>query len=135
MGVQQRGAISRLVSAVGEELASAIEPAAEVVQVAAQISITTGAVSGSGHIASAPGDPPNNDTGLLANSIVVHRTGKLSAQVVSEAPYSAKLEYGTSKMAERPYMRPAAIQSKDEIKDIFTAAVARGARRAARGMG
>ena len=59
------------------------------------------------HTASAPGQPPMSDTGRLANSITFDRQGKLTAVVGSALNYAPWLEYGTSRMAARPFFRPA----------------------------
>lgn len=47
------------------------------------------------------------DTGFLRSNIVVNIARKLTKTVRSMAEYSSYLEFGTSKMAARPYMRPA----------------------------
>lgn len=60
------------------------------------------------HKSSAPGQPPANDTGFLANRIIVGEVNKKLVELRSLAPYSADLEYGTYKMAARPFLRPAA---------------------------
>lgn len=80
---------------------------ADMIKAEAQHSITRGSVSGKSHVASNPGEPPNNNTGTLKNHIVAKRSGRVEAEVRSEAPYAAALEFGTSKMAARPYIRPA----------------------------
>jgi hypothetical protein len=74
----------------------------------ASLLITTGA-SSSPHIASAPGEPPNEEFGVLARNIEATSTGPLKAETSSNAPYAAALEFGTQSgnLAERPYMRPA----------------------------
>lgn len=60
------------------------------------------------HTASAPGEAPASDTGNLAKGIRVKiDKDKAVAQVISHAPYSAHLEFGTSRMAARPFMGPA----------------------------
>lgn len=61
------------------------------------------------HRASAPGEPPASDTGRLLSSIG-HRIrveDTLVAQVFADARYATYLELGTSKMAPRPFLRPA----------------------------
>jgi HK97 gp10 family phage protein len=58
------------------------------------------------HRASAPGESPATDTGALARSIVANVSGK-TAEVVAAIEYAAPLEFGTSKMAARPFMVPA----------------------------
>ena len=47
------------------------------------------------------------ETGALRGSIASAAQG-LSAAVTAAAPYAAIVEYGTSRMAPRPYMYPAA---------------------------
>lgn len=74
----------------------------------AAISITTGAVSGKNHVASSPYEAPNADTHVLDRSVHAERTGPLTAESVADAPYAARLEFGDSKVIERPFMRPAA---------------------------
>lgn len=80
----------------------------------AQISISTGAVSGKNHTPSAPGEAPNNDTGVLAGNIEAVAVGPLKAETTSNAPYAAAQEFGNSDgtMPERPYMRPAAAKNR-----------------------
>jgi hypothetical protein len=55
---------------------------------------------------SAPWTPPHRRTGTLSGSIryYVDRTG-LVLHVVAGAPYSSFLEFGTSRMAPRPFLR------------------------------
>jgi HK97 gp10 family phage protein len=55
-------------------------------------------------------------TGRLREGIVVEAAG-LSASVVSTAPYSDYQEYGTSKMAPNPFMRPAADLAPGPLAD------------------
>ncbi|WP_426163096.1 HK97-gp10 family putative phage morphogenesis protein [Sandarakinorhabdus sp. DWP1-3-1] len=95
----------------------------------AQISITRGSISGKNHVPSAPGDAPNNDTGVLANNIETVQTGPLKVTVSSNAPYSIELENGTSKMAARPFMRPAAIRNRDAVTELVRRAVNKALRR------
>ena len=59
------------------------------------------------HQASAPGEAPATDTGRLMGSIYFDREGPLTATVGSKLAYAEWLEYGTSRMAPRPYFRPA----------------------------
>lgn len=102
---------------------SALFAGGQAIQVEAQISITNGAVSGKGHVPSRPGEPPNQDTGVLANNIETVLVAPLRVEVSSNAPYAAALEYGTSKMAERPYMRPAVAKKRKEVVDLVRRAV------------
>ena len=59
------------------------------------------------HRASADGDPPATDTGRLKNSIEFDKIGDLTATVGSKLAYATWLEYGTMRMAARPFFRPA----------------------------
>lgn len=90
------------------EVGKALYAAGDLIKVDAQISITSGAVSGKNHVPSAPGDAPNADTHLLADNIEVVQPAPLRIEVSSNAPYSGALEFGTSKMEARPFMGPAA---------------------------
>lgn len=111
-----------------QQVGAALFVGGQRLQVAAQLSITQGAVSGKGHVPSAPGEPPKNDTGLLANSIETVQVVPLKVEVSSNAPYSRALEYGTSKMAERPFMRPALKKTQPEVQQLIKRAVAKVAR-------
>jgi len=91
----------------------------------AALSITRGAVSGKNHVASKPGEPPNADTHLLDRSIEAALTGPVSAESSANAPYAAALEFGTSRMAERPYMRPATQKVRKEVDQLAREGVRR----------
>lgn len=133
MGVKRVGSVSAGFKRLTPEMKAALSPAvyavADMIKTDAQVSITTGAVSGKNHVPSAPGTPPNQDTGALANSIEVERVNDLTARVVANAPYAAIQELGGSTGAatlpERPYMRPAAAKNRESGKRLMEAAVAR----------
>lgn len=91
----------------------------------AALSITEGAVSGKNHVASSPGEAPNSDTHVLDRSIHVEKTGQLTAQSVADAPYATKLEFGDDRVAERPFMRPAATKIKKAVDKLAKAGVRR----------
>jgi phage gpG-like protein len=61
----------------------------------------TGRIYGT-HQASAPGEPPANDTGELAASITVESDGE-TVTLAARAPYAPTLEYGGAKIAPRPF--------------------------------
>lgn len=92
------------------------------IELDAELSITAGSVSGKDHVPSAPGEPPNADTRLLDTSIDTTFAGENEVHVTSRAPYSAALEFGTSKMEERPFMRPAVEKNRGraarELADV-----------------
>jgi HK97 gp10 family phage protein len=107
---------------------AAIYAAADIIRTEAALSIVHGAVQGKGHIPSRPGEPPNRDTGQLDTSIVTAKTGELKAEVSANTPYAVALEFGTSKMAERPYMRPATEKHRQAAAELVQKAVNRAAK-------
>ena len=100
------------------EVGKALFAAGELIAVEAQISITAGAVSGKKHVASAPGQAPNQDSGTLAGNIETNQVAPLVVEVSSNAPYAAPLEFGTSKMEARPYMAPARDAKRREVEQL-----------------
>jgi hypothetical protein len=73
------------------------------------------------HQASAPGEAPAVDTGNLKCSIDTEMTSKTTAVVAVGAEYGAHLEYGTRKMAMRPYLRPAVERKARAFVDAMRA--------------
>lgn len=59
------------------------------------------------HRASAPGDPPAVDLGQLRGSIDMERLGYAKARVGTATVYAPALEGGTTRIAPRPFFRPA----------------------------
>lgn len=119
---QQR--LERLSSPRGQQLINqALFVAGSEIEIEAERSITAGSISGRGHIPSAPGQPPNADTRRLDSNIVTTVVGQGVVEVTSHAPYSAALEYGTSRMAERPFMRPAMAKKRGRAVQIIEQAV------------
>ena len=110
---QLREALGRYrASAMVGAIVAALYEGADMIRSEAHRSISAGSVSGKGHKPSAPGEAPNRDTGTLQAHIEVSMPeppseGTIVARVTSSAPYAAALEFGTSKMAARPYLRPA----------------------------
>jgi hypothetical protein len=92
----------------------AVFASAQDLAVDASLSITKGSVSGKGHVASDPGEPPNADTQVLSRNIEAVSTGPLKAETSSNAPCAAAQEFGSEKqnLPERPYMRPAATRER-----------------------
>ena len=59
------------------------------------------------HQSSAPGEPPKSDTGVLVQNITMEKEG--SGYTVGSrkgAPHGFWLEFGTSKMLARPWLKP-----------------------------
>lgn len=128
--------IDRLKRLQGREgvklVGDALFVAGEAIQTEAQRLISTGSVSGKGHVPSKPGEPPMGDTGTLASNIETTQPGPLHVRVTSKAPYASPLEFGTSKMAERPYMRPARDNKRREVVDMVQKAVSVAVKRSGR---
>jgi HK97 gp10 family phage protein len=76
---------------------------------------------GTAHRASAPGEAPASDLGDLVRGIQAPRAvpGELAVDIASSSAHAALLEFGTSRMAARPYMRPAAALAEDDIADAI----------------
>lgn len=70
---------------------------------------------------SAPGDPPNADTGRLIQSIKVEKDG-LAYLVGTNLKYGAWLEFGTKDMAPRPWLSVAVRIISKDIKKFYEAA-------------
>ena len=109
----------RVVHRVGQALFAG----GEMIRAEAAHLITENAVSGKNHVPSLPGHPPNEDTGHLRINIETTQTGPLRVEVSSNARYAVALEAGTSKMAARPYMRPATQRRKKDVVDLVQRAV------------
>lgn len=77
------------------------------------------------HTASKAGSPPNTDTGELASNILITQTASGKdpvAVIISRAPYSMALEYGTRNMEARPFMsRALDLNSAKIVKLVRTA--------------
>lgn len=76
---------------------------------------------GNQRMSSAPGEPPASaigndlDKSVYSKPISRKNANPAIAEFGSTSPYAMSLEYGTEKMAPRPFMRPAAekLRSKD----------------------
>lgn len=124
----------RLARGIVLELGRDMEAIGEVIADEAQGLIMTGSSSGRKtkkhiHVASQPGEPPNNDTGGLHGNIEVNQVAPLKVEVSSNAQYAKALEFGTSKMAARPYFQPARQATKAEVRQLAAKAVNRAIRK------
>lgn len=113
-------------------LGQALFAGAESIAVEAQISMTRGSVSGKAHVPSRPGEPPRADTHHLADSIEISGSGagtdQLRAEVSAFAEYAAFLEFGTSRVLPRPFMKPAAKKMRPKVKALIERAIEAAAR-------
>lgn len=71
------------------------------------------------HRASAPGEAPAMDTGALASSIQVAPERGSTYVVFTNQEYAAHLEFGTVKMAPRPFFGPAASRALPGFVDAI----------------
>lgn len=105
---------SLVIPAIGEEL----EAGAQAIVEDAVFSIRDGAISGSGHVASLPGEAPNADTHDLDQSIhvgeLIETTGTIRTAAIASSDH-AWIERGGSNMEPRPYMEPAAERQRPDI--------------------
>lgn len=113
----------------GRNIGKAVYWGADQIRVEARRLVTEGSVSGKNHVPSLPGEPPKSDTLTLANGMIARQTGPISAQYASTAPYSAYLQWGTSKMAARPYADVAARNKQKAIAQKIGVVVSDAVRR------
>ena len=74
------------------------------------------------HTVSAPNNPPNTDTGRLVNSVAVEVQND-DVYVGSGLEYAPHLEFGTTKMTQRPWLNPALEQNRRRISKLITDAM------------
>jgi HK97 gp10 family phage protein len=118
---EQLARLNRLGDVAGNEVRKEVQRLANGIALTAKKSIAAHQSSGRvyekenpkrTHTASKPNNPPNQDTGELGRSIVViELDGGLGAYVGVPAgamgDRAFKLEYGSGRVAQRPFMRPA----------------------------
>jgi len=88
---------------------------------------------GVSHTASAPGEYPNTDTGAMVASMGWRSTSALSSIFYAGVVYAKYLEFGTSRMAARPFMRPTLRALRSEIRGRVDQAIRAAMRVAANG--
>lgn len=83
------------------------------------------------HHPSAPGNPPAPDTGNLRNSINYeiqkdeYKVTGIVGTTQKNPPYGQFLEYGTLKMAPRPWLRPAMRKNNEFIRKSISETIKR----------
>lgn len=109
---------------VTSKIMDAVVEGAELIKEEAVNSILDGAISGPGHVASLPGEPPNADTHELDQSARVEKNeSRLSAKVTFDSEKAVPLEFGTATVEERPFLRPASQKKRPEARRLVAAAV------------
>ena len=126
--------IEALKSKAEAETARAVRATAQAIRNDAIISVKSHLSAGNvytrgtvKHVASKPGSPPNQDRGTLTRNIRVTMNDDLTADISSNAPYSAALEFGTSNMAARRFMTPAVEGQRVKHKERLQKAIMRAA--------
>ena len=73
------------------------------------------------HTASTAGNPPNSDTGTLVKNIRVEKIkGGYDVGSRKGAPWGLWLEFGTSKVAARPWLTPAYQKAIKHVTNLFS---------------
>lgn len=116
--------INKFESSINE----AVEKAASDLEKELKKSILTGEKSGelynSGnklHRSSAPGQAPANDSGKLANSIGHKKIKDNEFDVTIKSNYAIILEFGTSRMQARPFIRPGIEKVRKRLSSAINA--------------
>ena len=130
-------AMAGVKQAVADELTKAVYAGAQKVVTEAKKSVLDGNKSGRvykrrsvTHRTSAPGEAPASDTGRLVNSLHAEAGNPGEALAIaggSSVKYATTLEFGTSKMAARPFMVPALEKSRPWISERLNEAVRKAA--------
>ncbi|MEH3121172.1 MAG: HK97 gp10 family phage protein [Sphingomonas phyllosphaerae] len=108
-------------------LGSALTDGAQGIAEDAAFSIRDGAISGAGHVPSLSGQPPNADTHDLDQSIhvgdLIETPDRVQTSVIADSDHALYMELGTTRIEERPFMRPAVTKNRagvlDRLRDTF----------------
>lgn len=109
---------------VNTNLGKAIKSACLIVEREAKVSMSPNGPS-------SPGEPPAVDTGRLRASITHRLEGggrdtRTKGYVGTNVEYAPYLEFGTSRMAARPFLTPALEKHREEIKRLIGDSVSTG---------
>ena len=118
-------ALRRRIPALPSAAQAAVTPGFEALAEAAADELRAGLGAGPGP--SAPGSAPDDPSGRLAASVSAAFSDGGSAVTVA-APEAVFLEYGTVRMAARPFLRPAAARAGARSLAILKAAFRAGLR-------
>ena len=90
-------------------------------------------IAGELHQRSAPGEPPKTESGHLAKNIFFGLDeDKLGGEVGARVKYGRLLEFGTSRMAARPWLQPTFDRLKPKISARIAKAINQANRKATR---
>lgn len=79
------------------------------------------------HTASAPGQAPATDTGVLASSVYFTQSAKYEATIGSRLAYAAYLEFGTTRIKPRPSWTPAVEAATPKLQKRIEDAIRKAA--------
>lgn len=135
-----RRKLADLPAAARKEIVLALDESAASLQKEAKTGIETGKRSGriyrragESHQASAPGEFPKSWTGYLVQSIFKRvLSSSLEAQVGTYLDYGKFLEFGTSRMQARPWLRPSFLKVAPAVRDRMYLALGNAVRQVAR---
>lgn len=83
------------------------------------------------HQASAPGQAPANDRGLLVSSIQHWiKDAGMRVEIGSKLAYASWLEFGTKHMAARPWLFPSLEENRKKIVSLMADAIERAVQKA-----
>lgn len=126
---EAKNALHAYVEAVNKDTANAIKLTALAIEADAIKSISRGTKTGrvykrgkKTHTASAAGEAPSTDTGNLVSNIRAVIKPDI-AYVGTDLDYGIHLEFGTRKIKERPWLRPASKKNESLFEKYLKAAV------------
>ena len=73
---------------------------------------------------SAPGQAPSDPEGRIAAATTATRDESSGASLTVALPFARDLEFGTTRMAARPFLRPAAQRAGSDAKALLAKVVA-----------
>lgn len=120
----------RLTDDIRRRAIMALDAGGRIVQNAARKSILDGPKTGRlykrgktvTHQASAPGQPPANQTSTLLGTVIYEVDEQaLTATITAGTVYAKYLEFGTRHMAARPFMNPALTNNRPKVLAVMRA--------------
>lgn len=104
--------LDRLRGVIPERAESVLEVAARNIEKRAKVSMKGGGPS-------LPGNPPAVDTGALRASIHVEKPKAMVRDIMDGVEYGVSLEFGTTRMAARPWLTPAVEAEREPLTQAW----------------
>lgn len=125
-----QAALANMSDDIAEQVGLVVMQTAAEIEAGVKLRMSTGKATGRiyrrggvSHQASAPGEAPAPDSGVLRGSIYHERTGPLSAVAGSRLAYASYLEFGTRNIAPRPAWIPEVLEAQKEFTNDIKAAL------------